>query len=424
MALRVSIVSEHATRLGAQAAKVFGVHGGSIGRGRDNEWMLPDPERYLSGKHARVEFRAGKYYLIDTSSNGTYVNGSQVPLGRFHEYALQDGDYVRIGEYELLVSIDPSNDFPPDESAIVAYDGATGSSSVRKSTADDLGADLDLSALLEPSGRLDADVAAVARNAYGQAIERPDEALSGLEEPAEAVPWHMLTRPLSVERASAPTPRVAPPPIYDGECDAGLAAFCRGAGLDPQAVSLEARAAALQLAGQLLRETVLGLVDLNQGRKEQRSRLHIAPPPSDGAESMVRFDQGVEETLLRLLSTTSKRAGSVEAMREKFRELKAENAAMVDAMHAALAEFLARFDPQELEQRFERGAKRGVFQTQNKARYWDLYADLYAGLSQRPADGLPHWFVDAFAKAYEAKLRSLAPPRRGAFGAGDVPPAD
>src|SRR6202453_1963711 len=149
MALRLRIVSEHASRLGQQASKVFGVHGGTIGRGTDNEWILPDPERYLSGKHARIDFRAGTYVLVDTSSNGTYVNGAQVPLGKYHDYQLKDGDYVRLGEYELLVSIDKSNDFPPDESAIVAYDGRPGSSSVKKLTANDLGADLDLSLLLE-----------------------------------------------------------------------------------------------------------------------------------------------------------------------------------------------------------------------------------------------------------------------------------
>ena len=216
MALRVSVVSEHATRLGEQATKVFGVHGGSIGRARDNEWSLPDPERYLSGKHARIEFRAGKYYLIDTSSNGTYVNGAQVPLGRFHEYAMQDGDYIRIGDYELLVSIDPSNDFPPDESAIVAYDGASAPSAVHKSTADDLGADLDLSELLEPSHRLE-NLGSIARNAYGQSIGREPEPPPAAEDDASAVPWHMMTRPLSVERATAPIPRAAPQPVHEGE---------------------------------------------------------------------------------------------------------------------------------------------------------------------------------------------------------------
>ncbi len=223
----------------------------------------------------------------------------------------------------------------------------------------------------------------------------------------------MITRPLTPERAAAPGPRAAA--LGDAECDAGLAAFCRGAGIDPRTMSAEARGAALQLAGQLLRETVLGLMDLGRGGQEFRERLRIAPPREAAADSVVRFDQGVDETLIALLTTLSKRAGSVEALRERFRELKAESGATLAALHAALEEFLTRFDPRELEERFERGGKRGVFPTQNKARYWDLYADLYAGLSQRATDGLPLWFAEAFAKAYADRLGSLLP-RRGALG--------
>src|ERR1700692_3081679 len=185
MTLRLSVVSEHGIRLGALSTKIFGVHGGSIGRGTDNEWILPDPERYLSGKHARIDFRAGTYVLVDTSSNGTYVNGAQVPLGKYHDYSLKDGDYVRLGEYELLVSIEKSNDFPPEQSAIVAYDGQSPSSAVTKSTANDLGADLDLSELLEPSDLLTADSGVRPRDAYGQAI--PGQALPS-QSPGPAEP--------------------------------------------------------------------------------------------------------------------------------------------------------------------------------------------------------------------------------------------
>src|SRR6202789_3715227 len=193
MALRLRVVSEHASRLGEQATKVFGVHGGTLGRATDNEWILPDPERYLSGKHARVDFRAGTYILVDTSSNGTYVNGAQVPLGKYHDYQLKDGDYVRLGEYELLVSIDKSNDFPPEQSAIVAYDGQSSSSAVKKSTAHDFGAGLDSRKLLYPSNRLAGYSGARQRDTYVQT-------LSPVEPQADAgTPWHMMTRPLKVE---------------------------------------------------------------------------------------------------------------------------------------------------------------------------------------------------------------------------------
>jgi type VI secretion system FHA domain protein len=414
LTLRLSVVSEHGIRLGQNSSKVFGVHGGTIGRATDNAWILPDPERYLSGKHARVDFRAGTYVLVDTSSNGTYINGAQVPLGKYHDYTLKDGDFVRLGEYELLVSIDKSNDFPPDQSAIVAYDGQSGSSAVKKSTANDLGADLDLSLLLEPSGRLTGDSGVRPRNAYGQAV--PAEREGGTINPENSgTPWHMLTRPLKVEgrAAEVPTaaasgspsaPRAQAPALYDGDFDPGLAAFCRGAGVDPRSISSEARNTALQLAGQLLRESVLGLMDLNQSRSEFRNRFRMsAPPAAEGPESPLNFSRGVDEALVGLLTTSSK----------------AQNVATVAASRAAFEDFIGRVDPKELEERFDRATKRGVFGSQNKGKYWDLYSEMFQGLTQRPADGFPHAYIETFVKAYEAKLRAALPPRRNVFAGDD-----
>jgi len=431
MALRLRVVSEHTTRLGALGTKIFGVHGGTIGRATDNEWILPDPERYLSGKHVRVDFRAGAYILVDTSSNGTYINGAQIPLGKYHDYTLKDGDYVRLGEYELLVSIDQSTDFPPEEGAIVAYDGQSPSSAAKKSTANDLGADLDLSELLEPSN-LSADSGVRPRDAYGQSLPPADHPAGSAE--AAGTPWHMMTRPLKMEppaptaaRESAPITPVSRSPsssLYEGDFDIGLASFCRGAGIDPKSMTTEARGAALQLAGQLLREAVLGVMDLNQGGNEFRNKFRIAPRSAEASESPLNLSRGVDEALVRLLTTMSTRAGSVEALRENFRELKAQNAAALAATRAAFEEFLSRVNPKELEERFERAGKRGVFGGQSKARYWDLYAELFSGLAQRPADGFPHLFMETFARAYEAKVRALVPPRRTAFGGDRDEPDD
>jgi type VI secretion system protein len=432
MTLRLSVVSEHGIRLGPQSTKVFGVHGGTIGRSTDNAWILPDPDRYLSGKHIRIDFRAGSYVLVDTSSNGTYVNGSQVPLGKYHDYVLKDGDYLRLGEYELLVTIDKSNDLPPDAAA---YDGQPGAAAaVKKSTANDLGADLDLSSLLEPSDSVAHGVPA--HNAYGQSIGAPRQAARPAEAAPSAesgTPWHMMTRPLKVdakaEAAAAAAAGLRPqagalgpapgPALYEGDFDLGLAAFCRGAGIDPRTITSEARNGALQLAGQLLREAVLGLMDLNQSRNEFRNRFRMpAPPATEGPESPLNFSQGVDEALVRLLTTGSTRSGSVDALRDNFKELKAQNAASLAASRAAFEEFIGRVDPKELEERFERATKRGVFGQQNKSKYWELYAEMFAGLTQRPADGFPHVYTEAFAKAYEAKLKAAMPARRNPF-AGD-----
>jgi type VI secretion system protein len=292
-----------------------------------------------------------------------------------------------------------------------------------------LGADLDLSQLLEPSGLSIADSGARPRDLYGQSmppLEHPPAPTDG-----GVTPWHMMTRPLKVDTPKVDAPRTSviensPSPnlsrsqslaLYEGDFDIGLAAFCRGAGIEPRAVNPEARGAALQLAGQLLREAVLGLMDLNQGRNEFRNKFRIPAPPADGSESPLNLSKGVDEAMVRLLTNLSTRAGSVEAIRDNFRELKAQNTSTLAATRAAFEEFLSGVDPKELEQRFERAGKRGVFGGQSKAKYWDLYTELFAGLAQRPADGFPHVFIEAFTKAYESRMRALIPPKRSAFGA-------
>jgi type VI secretion system protein ImpI/type VI secretion system protein len=173
----------------------------------------------------------------------------------------------------------------------------------------------------------------------------------------------------------------------------------------------------MQLAGQLLREAVLGLMDLQQGRSELRNRLNVGAGDVDDSAAALNLSQGsVQDILVRLLSRVSARAGSIDAVREKFRDLKAQNAAIVAAMQSALNEVLTRFSPQELEERFEISAKRGVFGTPGKAKYWDMYAEIYGTLAQRPPDGFPHLFAEAFAREFDAKMRELATPRRGRIG--------
>lgn len=315
---------------------------------------------------------------------------------------------------------------------MVAYDGNSPSAAAKKSTANDLGADLDLSQLLEPSDVVvpNADSGIRPRDAYGQSLPTGDD-LPCAAEPA-ATPWHMMTRPLKVStpkeevgsasanlRASAQSPA-----LYEGDFDLGLAAFCKGAGIEPRSLSTEARHSALLQAGQLLREAILGLMDLNQSRNDFRNRFRIPAPPGDAPESPLNFSKGVDEAVVRLLNNLSTRAGSVEAIRTNFRELKGQNTAALTAMHVAFEEFLSQVNPKELEDRFERATKRSVFGTQSKTKYWDLYSEMFSGLAQRPEDGFPHVFVEAFAKAYQAKLRKLVPPRRSGIGVDRVRPTD
>jgi hypothetical protein len=76
-----------------------------IGRGADASWVLPDPDRLLSKHHCVVEFRGGGWQLRDLSTNGTFVNHSDAPVGRDQVKPLEDGDRLRLGAYEIEVRV-------------------------------------------------------------------------------------------------------------------------------------------------------------------------------------------------------------------------------------------------------------------------------------------------------------------------------
>lgn len=75
----------------------------TIGRGPENDLVLPDPDRMISKRHCVIEDHNGNVVVVDLSTNGTFLNYGKVPLGNVPT-PLNDGDILSLGGYELLVS--------------------------------------------------------------------------------------------------------------------------------------------------------------------------------------------------------------------------------------------------------------------------------------------------------------------------------
>lgn len=84
----------------------------TIGRGPDNDVVLPDPDRLISKNHCTIEDHNGDVTVIDFSTNGTYLNYGKNPLGRVPN-PLNDGDVLSMGAYELVVAITSSTSADP-----------------------------------------------------------------------------------------------------------------------------------------------------------------------------------------------------------------------------------------------------------------------------------------------------------------------
>ncbi|MBR0683502.1 FHA domain-containing protein, partial [Roseomonas eburnea] len=83
-----------------------------IGRGADASWVLPDPDRLLSKHHCVLEFRGGGWQVRDLSTNGTFVNHADTPVGRDQVKMLEDGDRLRLGAYEIEVRVEQAGAQP------------------------------------------------------------------------------------------------------------------------------------------------------------------------------------------------------------------------------------------------------------------------------------------------------------------------
>lgn len=76
----------------------------TLGRGAENDVVLPDPDRLLSKRHCVVENHNGNVVVVDISTNGTFLNYGKVALGATPT-PLNNGDILSLGPYELLVEI-------------------------------------------------------------------------------------------------------------------------------------------------------------------------------------------------------------------------------------------------------------------------------------------------------------------------------
>ncbi len=434
MALQLRIISDHRRLLGDRSTAVFDGAGGNIGRSTDNDWVLPDPQRYVSAHHARVHFRDGLYILEDTSTNGVFINDEDRPVAKRGPHVLQNGDIIRFGDYQVVAMVEsrPAGN-EAGAAAAPALGGATSTVAVQTSANSvevlaaigqmaqtDLGAALDLDDLLQSDAEEFHRPLAV--NAYGQpatpltaATVRPYRAPPAAVPVAPASPSELSTaladseterRAIArrIERLAraagrAQDRRTAASPPVPPDANSGLAAFCKGAGVAADHFAPELQVRLLHLAGQLIREALVGLKDLERARTEtlRPMQIDLAPDDDDPRPSLARA--GVEDLLVQILSQhESRRLDAVQWLREVLDRAKAHDRATFDALRAAFMDFVARLEPAELESRFGRRA-RGI--AESGARNWELYNDFYRSIAARADGELPRVFLDAFSAAYQ-----------------------
>jgi len=381
LALKLTVITEQAASLGATATALIGIQGGSIGRSRDNELVLPDANRYVSAHHARIRYRDGGYLIEDTSTNGVYLNGSTDPVGKLGPQPLRSGDVIRLGNYQVRV-LDESAAAVSDASAIIPFvpidsgnlpgDGA------------DLAADIVVENLLVSDPAVSAERRSL--DPWGQRIED-----SGVLRFDRAQSTHTGLRrvPRSPGATTTSKPALRPPPP-PAPRRGTLDPFCRGAGLEARALPEDGQEGVLRLAGMLLREALVGIRELARSQQSQRAELGLREPAEEPERAALR-NLPVDELLTRMLGSKPGAAvDPVQWLRELIAQLVRHDAGLLNALRPALEEFTQRLDP----------SHHGVSGEP---------LERFRSITEHRSDQLPRLFAEALARGLEEEINGPLP---------------
>jgi type VI secretion system FHA domain protein len=389
MPLQLEIVSEHRNLVGDDAIHIFREEGGTIGRSLQNDWILPDPDRFISGRHATIDFRGGIYYLMDTSSNGVYMNGDCEPLGQEKPQRLFNGDRIRMGDFEIVVSIDSG------ESLVMP--AADPSKAISEHAA----------SLVEEdplkTGMLLLDEEAITGDEEFQSALFGSPADTGVAEHAAEV----------VEEAMEAGP-VEPKPLKEADLVATdlLDSFLKGLGINRSDLHPSTDLDGLMHnAGEVMREFVDGVTQLLASRANMKNAFRLDQTTVlPRRNNPIKLSANVKDSIMQLLvGKEGEYLGPRDAVREVCRDLLFHQDAVLDALDCSFKEFADRFEPEELRESFDRNIGNGfVAKFTKKSKYWDMYGDLYPVLTGKAGGRFPQMYAEEFVSAYERQVDEYA----------------
>jgi type VI secretion system FHA domain protein len=408
----------------------------SIGRGRESDWVLPDPKGVLSRRHCVVARRGGDWELTDTSANGIFVNHEPSCVGRNGTRVLRDGDRLILGSYEIEVALRERAAFEaPVSGEALPFPLAEGRAAEGTTTdaidlpdGDRFGIPLVLpldfdeavAPLLPPHPI--ADYAPADAEHFRAPSVRFEILPADWDQdlaPINAVVLPVTPHPPAAapELASAPESPAAcelpssgsPLPATSLTASDAYAAFLSGTGVSaplPADVS-----AALRELGRAFRVVVSGLRRIMITRTAIKGEFRIDRTMlRPRGNNPLKFSADDEGALQSLLGTC--RHGEMPAERalsEAMRDMRLHELAVSAAMQQATRDLLAALAPTRLERDLPADIldKLPGAGARHKARAWDAYVTLHARTVQALADDFDSVFGKSFVRAYERAMAEL-----------------
>ncbi|WP_282397572.1 type VI secretion system-associated FHA domain protein TagH [Pseudomonas sp. PS01298] len=434
MSLCLTITSYHKITPGQCSEKSMNQGSMAIGRSADNDWVLPDPERLVSSQHCVIQYKEGRYYLTDNSTNGVELVNAGIRMRRGNSEPLQNGELIRIGDYEIQARIDfnvqavdsqpfagdSPNSFEALMGAVVSTPMPTPVIAPQFHGASSMDTLPDLFDFLSPTAVPPPTVPDHVPSEQHDFRPPTPVVVEKPVVPSSVIPedWDLFgDTPAPV--VSAPPPPPSPPPapitspqpvvepvlpVADSQQPDLLQAFLRGAGLDQLRLDRADACAQMESIGRSYRLMVEGLIDVLRARASLKGEFRMQQTMIQPAENNpLKFAPNADEALLLLLRHGNQAFMAPDAaVRDSFDDLRAHQLAVMAGVEAAIKHLLGRFEPAQLEERMGKpGGLSSLFNGSRQAQYWQQFTELYSNISREAQEDFQDLFGREFSRAYE-----------------------
>ncbi|MCA0872583.1 type VI secretion system-associated FHA domain protein TagH [Seohaeicola saemankumensis] len=220
---------------------------------------------------------------------------------------------------------------------------------------------------------------------------------------------------LPPELPPEPTAATPVPPLPEPEPAAGALpsdaarAFLAGIGADEVQIADADLTKTMARMGRVMKTFVTGLREILMTRTSIKSEFRIEQTMiGAGGNNPLKFSISPEQAIEAMVRPATKGYLSPETAAEQaLNDIKAHEIAMVTGMEAALRGVLKRLDPKELETKIASGGGIGGLLKGKKARYWEVYEQMYAQISDEAENDFQELFSREFARAYKDQLDKL-----------------
>lgn len=411
MILTLEVMGDQAAALGAGSRKVFHSVGGTIGRLPDNDWVFPDP--YVSGRHALIRYLNGKFFVEDTSTNGVFINSPNNRLSKTQAHPLRTGDVLYIDAYQIKVAIDGSDAKAADDPLARLRDRSP-----------------PRVASPPPPPALPKLPPLVAEEDHTESMAVEDEGTQWFSEasaanPVPARPDAHRDSPAAEAIPQPPPRRQQPPPparptaISDGSRATGkyaspaapndatqLRELLAAAGIE----GLDPSSDLARTFGEILRVVVGGVMEALRARERMKDELRMRGTTFQPAHNNpLKFSANVDDAFHNLLVKHNPAyLAPTAAFQEALQDIRDHQTAALTATRLAFESMLAQFDPDRLQDEFDKLMKKGsILGVPAKLRYWDLFREKYDVMTKDADASFRKLFGEEFAKAYEEQLARL-----------------